>query len=421
VTVEKNIYVPGGELQSKSRLRSFLRTAIIVVALLFVLGTAGVYAYVRYIEGRFHSNGDLKETQSVISEPTGDEPINTLILGSDARSKKENARSDTIIILRANPTSKKAYFISIPRDMRVRIPGYGWDKINAANSLGGPRLAVQTVEDFTGFTVHHYVEVNFEGFRKMVDKLGGVVIDVEEPLVDKATKFGIPAGTQLMHGARALDYVRFRRDAKGDFGRIERQQKFFRALIDKSFRLQSVFKLHSLITILADNTETDLSSREMLGVANLLKSVDKENVQMVTLPGEVKRLDGKSFVIPQEETISDILEAVEKEEPLQTTAVKGETVRSRSRLKLLVLNGCGIPDIARKVAERLSQRGFKVKGTANAASFDYEKTLIRYREGMYQEAREIAELFPGSLEEPLSHGEEGTSDVVVVVGKDYRE
>lgn len=421
MTVEKNIYVPRSELQGRSMLRSFLRTTIIVIAFLFVLGTAAGYGYVKYIERRFHSDGNLQEAQGVISEPIADEPINTLLLGSDARSKKENARSDTIIILRVNPSSKKVYFISIPRDMRVKVPGYGWDKINAANALGGPRLAVQTVEDFTGFAIHHYVEVNFEGFRKMVDRLGGVVIDVEKPLVDKATRFGIPAGRQLMHGERALDYVRFRKDAQGDFGRIERQQKFFEALVDKSFRLQSVFKLHSLITILADNTETDLSSGEMLALANLLKSVDKKNVQMVTLPGEVKRVDGRSFVIPETETINTILEAVEDEEPLETAAVKGESVISGSKLRILVLNGCGTSDIASRVAETLSERGFKIKGTANAASFDYEKTLIRYRRGRYQEAKEVSELFFGSLLEPLPGGEEGTSDVVIVVGKDYAE
>lgn len=407
------------EFQSRSKLRSFLRTAIIVISLLFLVGTAVGYGYIKYIEKRLHSNGDLQETEKVISEPVGNEPINTLILGSDARSKKENARSDTIIILRINPSSKRVYLVSIPRDMRVRIPGYGWDKINAANAMGGPQLAVRAVEDFTGLTLHHYVEVNFEGFRKMVDKLGGVIIDVEKPLVDRASKFGIPAGRQLMHGERALDYVRFRKDAQGDFGRIERQQKFFRALIEKSFRLQSVFKLHSLITILADNTETDLTSGEMLALANLLKSIDEKKVQMITLPGEVKRVDGRSFVIPQPEVIEEIIESVENEHSMKTAAVKGEVIVQRSRLKVTVLNGCGTADIARVVAERLSRDGFKIVATANAANFDYPKTVIRYRQGRYQEAKGVAKLFIGSVLEPLSQGEEGSSDVVVIVGKDY--
>lgn len=407
------------EFHSKSKIVLVLRAAIIVFALLFVFSAAAGFAYVKYMERRLHAGGNLSQAQRAISEPVGNEPIDILLLGSDARSKDENARSDTIVALRVNPQSKRVYFISIPRDMRVKIPKYGWNKINAANALGGPELAIRTVEDFTGFIVNHYVEVNFEGFEKMIDRLGGIEIYVEKPLVDKPSKFGIPAGRQLMDGERALNYVRFRKDAKGDFGRIERQQKFFRALINKALRLQSIFKLHSLIKIFADNAETDLTTGEMLGLANFLKSVDKDKVEMVTLPGEVKRIEGKSFVVPQEDAIEEILQAIEKEKPLDLIANQEDGVLPPSKIKVTVLNGCGITNIGRKAAEELESKGYKVVVTANASNFDYKRTVVRYSRGLYQEARIVMEFFDSAVFEVLDSEEKGSSDIVIILGKDY--
>ncbi len=414
---ENEIYI--NKPVSKSKVGHILRFAIITVALIFLFGAAAGFAYVKYIEKRLHAGGNLDQAQKAISEPVGKEPINLLLLGSDARSKDENARSDTIIILRLNPLSKKVYLISIPRDMRVKIPGYGWNKINAANALGGPELAIRTVEDFTEFTIHHYVEINFEGFKKMVDKLGGIEIYVEKPLIDKPSKFGISAGHQLMDGERALNYVRFRKDAKGDFGRIERQQKFFYALINKALRLQSIFKLHGLIKIFTDNAETDFTSGEIFGIANFLKSVDKDTVEMVTLPGEVRRIDGKSFVVPKEEVINEIMQAIEEEKPIALAKNEGESLLPPGSVKIMVLNGCGISNIAEEAASELQARGYKTIVTANASNFDYEKTIIRYNSKLYDEAKRLQGLFKDAVFEPSDFEELSSSDIVIVLGKGY--
>lgn len=296
----------------RSKFWPFLKGSLIVVGVFFILLAASAYGYLKYIERQLHANSDMEEAEEVISEPIGDEPINILLLGSDARTKKKNARSDTIIILRIIPKSKKVVLFSIPRDMRVKIPGRGYNKINAANALGGPELAIRTVENFTGLPIHHYAQVNFSGFQRIVDALGGVRINVEEPLIDRPTKFGIPAGKHLMDGELALNYVRFRHNPKGDFGRIERQQKFLKALVEQSTQLSSLFKLPYLINIFAQNAQTDMTMGEMLGLANFLKSVDRKNLEMVMLPGEVKRIGGLSYVIPDEQEIKEILGRIKK-------------------------------------------------------------------------------------------------------------
>ncbi|MEW6189271.1 MAG: LCP family protein [Actinomycetota bacterium] len=299
--------------KSKSKLSPVIKILLLLFAIFLVLAACG-YAYVKYVEGRLHKDGELARAQKVMSEPLPNEPINILLLGSDS-SRGERARADAIILLRLDPPRKKAVLISIPRDMRVKIPGRGHKKINAANAYGGPRLVILTVEDFTGYPIHHFVGTDFEGFKKMVDALGGIEIYVDEPIIDKSRKYAmhIPAGYHKFDGETALNYVRYRHgDPKGDLGRIERQQKFLEAFMDKALRLKHVLKMPTLVNIFADNSRTDLTISEMIQLATFLKSLKKKDVEMVTLPGTPKTIKGVSYIIPDEERIEKILYHVKK-------------------------------------------------------------------------------------------------------------
>jgi LCP family protein required for cell wall assembly len=198
-----------------------------------------------------------------------------LVLGSDSRqglTKRQQQqlgtnsrfvtgqRSDTIIVVQVDPQKDRTVVLSIPRDLRVPIKGHGINKINTAFSYG-PNLMVQTVEKLTGLHINHYVEVNFIGFEKLVDALGGIPVCVERPMKDKIARLNLPrAGCYNLHGRTALAFVRARHiegDAIPDFSRISRQQKFMRALIEKALSVGSVFHLPELINAVKRNLIVD--------------------------------------------------------------------------------------------------------------------------------------------------------------------
>ena len=152
-----------------------------------------------------------------------------VLLGSDARAD-EPSRSDTSMIAGAGG------LLAVPRDTLVEIPGVGEDKVNAAFANGGPELAVTTLENLTELPIENYVVLDFGGTREIVDALGGITINVEEPIETEQDSefFSIPAGTQELTGAQALAYVRYRGGPTADIGRIERQQRFLQALAEEA-------------------------------------------------------------------------------------------------------------------------------------------------------------------------------------------
>jgi LCP family protein required for cell wall assembly len=219
-------------------------------------------------------------------------PQTILILGSDRRwsdLKKNNpalrksnpARSDTIMLIRMDPDQEATAVMSIPRDLKVLIPGYGINKINAAYSLGGPSLTAQTIKQLFGndFKINHIVNVNFSGFREAVDAVGCVYADVDRryyhsnlglPVSQHYAEIDIKPGYQQLCGQRALDYVRFRH-ADSDLVRAARQQDFLRAAKDQLSTSSLLGKSNDLIKILKKNTQTDESLRSIKGALKLAK------------------------------------------------------------------------------------------------------------------------------------------------------
>ncbi|MGQ9531468.1 MAG: LCP family glycopolymer transferase [Desulfotomaculales bacterium] len=225
--------------------------------------------------------------------------LNVLLLGIDARRGETKARSDSIILASFDPGRHRAALLSIPRDTRVRIPGHGWDKINAATIYGGPDMARAVVSDLLGIPVGYHVLTNFAGFKEIVDILGGVTIDVEEDMnyYDPADGqvINLRKGVQHLNGEKALQYVRYRGDPLGDITRTQRQQKFLVALAREMLQPGTILKLPRLIPQLRENVDTNLGLSEMLALVRLAQ--DLENVDLVTqtLPGYFLNLDGVSY------------------------------------------------------------------------------------------------------------------------------
>ena len=220
--------------------------------------------------------------------------VNVLVLGLDRREGEEGpCRADTILLATFAPREGRIGLLSIPRDLWVEIPGHGRGRINTAHFLGecdrpggGPDLAKRTVAHNFGVPVHRYVRLDFEGFKALVDALGGIVVDVEEAIADDRyptedygyTSIYIPAGRQLMDGETALRYVRTRHGSS-DFDRIRRQQKVVAAMGERLLDLATLLRLPAVIEAARRALDTDMPAYEVLFLASLVLRVGPEGIE----------------------------------------------------------------------------------------------------------------------------------------------
>jgi polyisoprenyl-teichoic acid--peptidoglycan teichoic acid transferase len=232
-------------------------------------------------------------------DPGGPQTI--LLLGSDRRfvdiKEKNPTRSDTIILVRLDPSKGATALMSLPRDLKVRIPGHGTDKINAAYAIGGPELTVKTVRRLLGIPVHHVINMNFGGFRGAVDKLGCVYTDVDRRYFnDNRPPFGggpnyatidIKAGYQKLCGQDALDYVRYRH-FDSDLVRAARQQQFLGDAKDQIGVGKLFSNRKTLLRIFGRYTQTDIQSNTaILRLLKLAVESAQNPVQEIHFPGDI--------------------------------------------------------------------------------------------------------------------------------------
>lgn len=256
----------------------------LTLALLLLLVAAGAYGAWQYLLPRGLIPG-------VGENALAAEKIHLLVLGSDARKGETRARSDSIMYICADPGKKRIIALSIPRDTLVDIPGYGRTRINEAMFYGGPELSCRVVSDLIGQPVDYYVVLNFEGFVKLIDALGGITIDVEKDMYHYDPQNGgiysinLKKGKQRLDGRHALMYVRYRSDPLGDIARVERQQKFLRALVEEMTKPSNLLRLPILLPKIWDCFTTNLPFNQAVALAKL--AADLHDVQVITgtLPG----------------------------------------------------------------------------------------------------------------------------------------
>ncbi|HPU08189.1 MAG TPA: LCP family protein [Candidatus Atribacteria bacterium] len=250
---------------------------------------------------------------TIIKEVMGySQPQNTFILvvGQDSI---EPRRSDTIILVGINSQIDEILLFFVPRDSRLLVPGRGYDKVNHSYAQGGIGLLRQTLEGALGIKIPYFVEVDYEGFEKVIDALGGVEIEVEKPLkyVDKAQDLyiDIPAGKQWLDGERALQYVRFRYDQLGDIGRIKRQQNFLQALLDKVDNDSLlVTRLPQLIESTREALSTNLTGDYLKQLVMWFQGLNDRIIRMETMPGEPTYINGVSYWEPDLEASREIVQ-----------------------------------------------------------------------------------------------------------------
>lgn len=250
--------------------------------------------------------------------------MNLLLLGSDRRDDDTSlsARSDTIMVVHIDPDLDFLSILSLPRDLQVEIEGHGQNKLNTAYAFGGPALTIKTVQGLTGLDIDHYLEIGFSAFEDITDSLGGIYVDVDRPYFNDSTvyeKIDIAAGYQLLNGADALDYVRFRRDQNADLGRMARQQRFMVAVREQAMGWNLPFKLPGLVSALFDNLVTDLGSNDILKLAYWGVRLDGDRIRQITVMGENEWVDGLAYVVLEEGALEKAL--------TQLQAVPGEETK----------------------------------------------------------------------------------------------
>ena len=234
---------------------------------------------------------------------TAKDKATIMIMGVDERDD-DVGRSDTLMIASIDPKTNQASLLSVPRDTRVKIKGHGFDKVNAAYAYGKERLSQDTVENLLGVNIDHYIIINTKSFKKIIDAIGGIDIDVpkrmhyEDPWDDDGGLIiDFQPGMQHMDGAKAVTYVRYR-DEEGDLGRIRRQQDFVRACMEKIVSPAIIPKLPSVIKEVMGSIETDLSFRQLLEFAGTLKESKNNGLKTDMVPGKPLYIEGISYWIP---------------------------------------------------------------------------------------------------------------------------
>ena len=226
-----------------------------------------------------------------------------LIMGVDVRHD-DSGRSDTMMVATIDPKSDTASLLSVPRDTRVRIYGYGYDKINAAFAYGGEPLAERTVENFLGIDIDHYVIIDVSSFVKIIDAIGGIDIDVEKRMKyedpwddDGGLVIDLFPGVQHMDGRKAVTYVRYR-DSEGDIGRIKRQQKFIAACMDKVLSPSFIPRIPAVLKEVIEAVDTDMTMRQVLELAGSMKTAQQNGLETDMVPGYPLYIDEISYWIP---------------------------------------------------------------------------------------------------------------------------
>jgi len=428
---------PGDRATTGARRRRVRRLVVIAVALLLVIALVGLF-----FAWRFVSQIVSRNAQSIENLAPSRGTSNFLLVGSDTReglSQQElnrvgtqqvsGQRTDTIILVHVSPRNKKAVMVSIPRDLKVDIPGHGTDKINAAYAFGGPALLVKTIEQNLGVPVNHYAEIDFAGFLKVVDAVGGVRLcnQTGHRLDDSFANLHMAPGCQEMNGVQALAFVRARH-IDSDFGRIGRQQQFLRAVMGKvssAGNLINLPKMVKIANIVSDHVKTDdtLRTREAISLVRRIGKLDGNSVDMRVYPSAP---NGPSFVTALPEApilMKAIAEDAPELPPVGLPAGKGVTLAS---LRLAVLNGSGVQGAAAQAAEALRAYGLQIVQTGNATKPTGTQSTLVYPAAMGQQAKLLSALLGSQVKLVRSNGDgtdgavAGRSVLTLTVGSSFK-
>ena len=368
---------------------------------------------------------------------SGGGPENFLIVGVDSaegldpddpvratRAEITSLRSDTVMIVRVDPASRRAALLSIPRDLWVPIAGTrGNDRINTAVQVGGPEALIQTITDYFGIPINHYAQVDFQGFGDLVDALDGVPVYFPHPVRDLRSGLDVDeAGCVTLDARNALGFVRsrayqeyvngrWRTDPTGDIGRIGRQQEFIVEALERAFEkgLRNPVTLDALIDsgLEAVTIDDRLDGDDVLDLARQFRKFKPGNLDMYQLPVFDDAVGGAAILRLESRAAEPILDIFR---PRSADDVNPSAVRVR------VLNGTGTPGEAAAASDDLRGVGFPIAGTGDARTLGTARTEIHHPVGEAPAADLLARWLVNGAE--IVEDEE-VFDVTLVTGADY--
>lgn len=361
--------------------------------------------------------------------------VRILLMGVDKR-RNDRGRSDTLLVLSINPYTKRAALLGVPRDLKVYIPGHGMDKINHSYAFGGVELTRECMQELLGEAIHYHILLSFHGFVKVVDRLGGVYIDVpdiegngrgmnyDEGVVVMRTHVDhngylhlhLKPGFQKLDGAGALGFVRYRkstmnRGGDSDWARSGRQQQFLKAMAQQHLRITKIDKLLAAAGELRQHITTDMSWDEIYDLLRVLKESDPDELWTGT--------------VPIADSWEEVYYAILVEDQFERQKAEMERFLDgapRSLGTVEVLNASGIAGRGRDAAEHLGLKGFAVRSVGNSDETDLKETVIYFAHGHQSEASVAASVLGCGKPEPLETEPTGQGDLPalrVVIGQDY--
>jgi len=350
--------------------------------------------------------------------------LNIVLLGSDRRPRSTAWRTDSMIVVSVDTTNNVIRLLSIPRDLWVYIPGHGYNRINTADLWGemaqpgtGPDRVKQTIHRNLGIPIHYYVRLDFQGFIKIIDTVGGIDVDVDCPLPD----IDLSEGMHHMTGEQALRYARSRQSTS-DFDRGRRQRKVLMALWDQSLTLNIVPRLPELWWTMANAFQTDLSLEQVINLAYVGVQLEPQRILSQSIgPQQVQSWitpQGAAVLLPRHQEMRAMLERF-------YAAVDIAQLDTGHESRVRVLNGSQRRDAEQLAASALRWAGFQIVGTGLADHQDYAQTQITvYRGGPAAAEQAARELRVSSSIQDLTGLQEQPDpanpvDIQVVLGQDY--
>nr|WP_241267453.1 LCP family protein [Streptomyces scabichelini] len=418
-----------------------------------VLATAGIgHAVVTGVDADIDRIDPFKDMKN---RPEQGDGMNVLLVGTDGRDRITRAEqkkyrlggspchcTDTVMIVHISQDRKRASVVSLPRDSYAETPAHidrttgkrhrpHALKLNAAYAEGGPQLTVRTVENMTRVKIDHYLEVDFTSFIKTVDELGGVRICTVRPLKDSHTGLNLPAGTHDLNGGQALQYVRSRHiDGAADLGRMQRQQRFLAALIERATSsgvLLNPLKFRDVTQTVLSSVRADkgLGTDKLVDLGWAMRNFSPSSSEFTTVPigrlGHVVKGIG-STVKWDEKKAERLFQALREDKPLAPHHVPSEAVRvdvAPQQIRVQVENGTTTPGLGRRIDRALSATGFRTTGVpVNARDRSVDRTRIMYDPGWNRSAKSLAAALPGS-ELRAVKGQGPT--LKVIAGADFKQ
>lgn len=444
----RNGYSPY-KTRMKGKKKSYMKKFFgIVFSILFVYIAVfgGFIAYTYFDddpENDYFGKGDIMEniSRAIGSEKEVPKKITVLLTGVDEDYSRDGTRTDTIMTACVDFENKKLSFISIPRDTGVEVPEDRFSvmqenypdlksnmvKINSVYLYGGEKgmeFLKKQVEELLGVEIDYYAKINFKGFVKLIDSIGGVKFNVEQRCYynDKAGfVVDLKPGEQVLDGEKAIQLVRFRSGYKrADLKRIEVQRDFLKAFLNQALKKESIMSNpKQYIDTIIEYVDTDITMGDLSSYLNAIEGFDAENIKGYTLPGESEYRGGISYYNFDSEEIKKMIDEIynNKTQEPETADVKPTEEDSKDK-RIIVLNGGKTTGLAKKASENLKEKGFNIISYDNAKG-TYQNTRIYVKKD--GQGKDLSEFFTLS-EIVVDEGQctDKNCDILIVLGENEK-